>query len=145
MAMLDFIRLIYAAQNFKIAPTAEFVEFTDLTHEEVSQHNVTPDLIEIFARMKVTFEGTPPESNKVLNLMIGDWVEAHTAPLTEQLHNQLKKHFNDNYPGSDFTELDQVEDTAIWADQLDFMPEIEEGTNTMHIDIELVLHGEPIE
>ena len=145
MAMIDFIRLVQAAKNFKINPQAEFVEFLDLTQEEVAQHNITPDLVEIFARMKLTFEGMPPESYKVLNLAIGDWVETNLAQLTDQLHNRLKQHFKDNYPGSDSSELDQIEDSAVWTDQLDYMPEVEEGINTMMIDIELVLHGEPID
>jgi hypothetical protein len=74
--------------------------------------------------------------------MIGDWVESNLEKLTPALHDELKKHFEENYPESDASALDQMEDTAIWLDQLDYMPDIDEDAKTMQIEIELVLNAE---
>lgn len=146
MPMIDFIRMVKAAsQGFALKEDFEFIEFEDLSDTDIKEHETFPDILEIIARVKVGYEGTEPDSYKVLNLMIGDWVESHIDKLTDVLHARLKGHFDQHYPGSDATELDQLQDTAIWTDQLDYMPDVDENSKTMVIDIDLVLHGEPID
>jgi len=141
MATIDFIRLIDAAKKIKITKF-DFVEFDDLSKFDIEEHKSFPDLLEIFARIKLSFEGEVPESYKALNLFIGDWVNDNLAELTKVIHAELKKHMSGNYPGSDTSALDSEEDSAIWTDQLDYMPDVDD--KSMVVDIELVLHGEPI-
>jgi hypothetical protein len=144
--LLDFIRMVNASQSFKIQDKFEFVSFEDVTAEHLDQGDISiPTELDIWAAVKITYDGKPPESYKALNLMIGDWVEAHLSPLTVAIHEELKEHFSENYPESHHEELDQVEDTAIWTDQLDYMPRLDESTKSMIIEIELVLNAEPIE
>jgi hypothetical protein len=144
MALLDFIRQIEATKNFNLQDKFEFVEFNDVSYEEIQEKNEFPETLEIWARVNVPYTGNPPESYKVLNLMIGDWVEEHLELLTETIHKKLKDHFSENYPDSDTSELDSLDETVIWTDQLDYMPEDIEDKKTMDIEIELVLHGEPL-
>jgi len=142
MPIIDFIRMVHAAQNFTIKDEFEFVEFEDITQQDISEDRSFPDVLEIMARVKIGYDGTPPESYKVLNLMIGDWVEKNMGQLTDIIHSRLLTHFEENYPESDATELKQLENSAIWTDQLDYMPDVDEEGKSMVIDIELVLHGE---
>jgi len=135
--MLDFIRLVKAAQSVAISNDYEFIGFDDISALEQS-----PEVIEIWAKVKLTYEGTLPESYKTLNLLIGDWVEDNLQRLTKTLHTELKEHFEENYPDHDTSELEQIEDTAIWTDQLDYMPIIDESSKSMIIEIELVLEAE---
>ena len=143
--LLDFIRKINAAQNFDLKDNFEFIAFDDISAEHIKGNNEAPDMLEIWAAVKVLFEGDVPESYKVLNLMIGDWVESNISKLTPTIHLELKKHFQENYPESDAMELDQMDDTAIWLDQLDYMPEIDLKNKSIVIEIELVLNAELIE
>ena len=143
--LLDFMRKINAAQNFDLKDNFEFIAFDDISAEHIAEHNEVPECLEIWAAVKIHFEGDVPESYKVLNLMIGDWVESNVPRLTPVIHQALKEHFEKNYPDSDIGELDQIEDSAIWLDQLDFMPEIDPENKTMLVEIELVLNAEPLE
>jgi len=145
MSLLDFVRIINASQNFKIHDDFKFVNFEDMTFEAMDADVTLPTSMEIFAEMKISYKGEPPESYKALNLMIGDWVEKNTDSLSDTIHSKLKEHVIKNYPDSDMADLEDPETTAIWLDQLDYMPEIDSDKNEITIEIELVLHAEPIE
>jgi hypothetical protein len=142
--LLDYIRQVYASQKFSIGDDFEFKEFDDITPEGISEKEPTPEAMEIWAAVKVPFTGEIPESYKVLNLMIGDWVAKKEKELTKALHKNLADHLKKNYPDSDASGLEESEDSAIWLDQLDYMPRIDEDDKSIVIEIELVLDTEPI-
>ena len=114
--ILDIVRTVNAAKNMKLKDTFQFMEFDDVS-KEVEKDG--PDTLEIWAAVKVPFEGTLPESYKVLNLLIGDWVGKHKDELTKVIHDKLKGHFKQHYPESDLSEFDGTEETSIWLDQLE--------------------------
>jgi hypothetical protein len=130
-----------AAQGFSIKDNFEFVQFEDIGEASA----VVPEEFEFWAVMKIYYDGAIPDNYKTLNLLIGDWVEQNMTPLTTSVHEQLKRHFSSFYPESDVSDLDQVEDTAIWTDQLDYMPMVNPSDKSMSIEIELVLHAESID
>lgn len=139
------VRIINAAKNFKIKDDFEFISFDDITKEDV-ENGDSPETIDIWAAVKILYDGKLPESYKALNLMIGDWVEKNITPLTEVLHKELRDHFKEHYPDSDHDELQQLDESAIWTDQLDYMPaKTSEDEKSLVIEIELVLHAEPVE
>lgn len=143
--MLDiFVRTISAASKFSLKPDFEFISFDDVSAEDMEDKDSVPGELDLWAAVKVFYDGQVPESYKALNLLIGDWVEKNVDALTRVLHEQLKQHFGSNYPESEISDLDQVEDSAVWLDQLDYMPILKPGDNSMTIEIELVLHAEPI-
>jgi len=142
--MLDFVRKIMAEQTFSLAGKPEFLEFDDVTGETITEYTPVPNVLDIYATVKIGYQGAVPESYKALNLIIGDWVEAHMADLTKLIHDNLKNHFSTYYPESDASGLDE-EDTAIWTDQLDYLPVVNPGEKTIEIEIELVLTAEPME
>jgi hypothetical protein len=140
--LIDYIRQVYASQKFSLKDDFEFVEFDDITSEGISETEPTPEAIEIWAAVQVPFSGELPESYKVLNLMIGDWVAKNEKDLTKVIHEKLAEHFKKNYPDSDTSDLSSSEDSAIWLDQLDYMPRTEDGKKSLTIEIELVLDTE---
>ena len=144
MSLLDFVRIINANQNFKIHDDFKFVGFEDMTFEAMDADVALPTSMEIFAEVKISYDGEPPESYKALNLIIGDWVEKNVDTLSDIIHSKLKEHVEKNYPDSDTKELDDTETTALWMDQLDYMPRIDSDKNEITIEIELVLHAEPL-
>ena len=141
--LIDLVRMVNAAKNLKLGDTFEFVKFDDIS-KEIEQDG-PEETIEIWASVKVPFTGKIPESYKILNLVIGDWVSDHGEELTKVLHDKLVGHFKEHYPDSDTSELGGGEETSIWMDQLDYMPRVEEDKNEMTIEIDLVLHPEPVE
>ena len=142
--LIDYIRQVYASKKFNIENDFEFIEFDDITSEGISEKEPTPEAVEIWAAVKVSFKGELPESYKVLNLMIGDWVAKKETDLTKVLHKNLAEHFKKNYPDSDASGIEDSEDSAIWLDQLDYMPRVDEDNKSLTIEIELVLDTEPI-
>jgi hypothetical protein len=143
--LVDYVRIVHAAQKLKLKKDFEFIEFDDIAKETMDENSPIPDHIEIWAAVKVPYEGEIPESYKTLNLIIGDWVNSNQNALTKVLHQRLTDHFKEHYPNSEVGNLsEEVEDTAIWLDQLDYMPRIHEGENYMVIEIELILETEQI-
>lgn len=140
--MLEFIRKIRAAQNFTLKDDYTFLKFEDISAEKPIE---TPDELDIWAVVKINFEGELPGSYRALNMVIWDWVEKNHKTLTENLHEQLVSHFDNNYPGTDHSELKTLEDSVIWEDQLDYMPVVNEEEKALTIEIELILHAEEIE
>jgi len=144
MSLIDHIRQINAQKNFKIKDDFNIEGFDDLT-EELND----PDHVEIWAEVEIGFEGQMPESYRVLNAIIGDWVEANVEKLTKAIHPKLVEHFKTFYPETDISAIDEefeiMEDSPIWLDQLDYMPKSKEGSKKMTIEIELVLESEPFE
>jgi len=136
--LVDYIRLINATQKFKIRDDFEFLELDDVSLEELAEDETTPDHLEIWASVRIFYEGEVPDSYKALNLIIGDWVESHEDELTEAIHEKLKDHVAEKYPQASH-ELDMGE-SSIWLDQLDYMPRAEdEDKKALDIEIELVL------
>jgi hypothetical protein len=140
----DFIRIVNAAKNFKIKDDFEFISFDDITQEDV-ENGDSPETIDIWAAVKISYNGKMPESYKALNLMIGDWVEKNLSSLTEVLHKELRGHFEEHYPESNSEDLESLDESVVWTDQLDYMPaKSSEDEKSLVIEIELVLHAEPV-
>ena len=145
MLLTDFVRIVNAAKKFKIKDNFDFISFDNIT-EETGGLKEGPESIEIWAAIKIYYEGEIPDSYKALNLIIGDWVEKNQSELTKVIHSELKTHFKEEYEDKiDIESLDELDDSAIWLDQLDYMPGNIEDEKALTIEIELVLHAEPIE
>lgn len=142
MSTLDFVRLMHAKQKLKINDDFEFIEFEDITADGLRPTSPIPDNVEMWATVKLTYTGEIPDSYRTLNFMIGDWVEKNQKKLTDVIHKELQRHFGEKYPGSE-TDLDG-DGTAIWIDQLDYMPRIDDDKNSIIIEIELVMDTEPL-
>ncbi len=143
MLVNDFMRIVNAAKNFKIKEDFEFISFDDITKEDV-ENGDTPDTIDIWAAVKIFYDGKLPDSYKALNLIIGDWVEKNVDSLTEVIHKELRDYFLEHYPESNSEDLEQLDESVIWTDQLDYMPaKSSEDEKSLVIEIELVLHAEP--
>lgn len=140
--IIDYMRLVNAAKKFKIKDDFEFVNLDDVSSEHIEEHKAVPDLLEIWAAVKIFYDGEIPDSYKSLNLIIGDWVNKNIKPLNDVIHDELKEHFNTFYEDSSLEDPEDIEDTSIWKDQLDYMPIIDEKKKSMMIEIELVLHAE---
>mgnify|MGYP006289598325 CR=1 FL=1 len=137
------VRAANAGKKFKLKDDFKFVEFNDITAEGIQEDSPVPDQIEIWAAVEIYYDGEVPESYKVLNLMIGDWVEKNEEKLNTIINEELQRHFKEHYPNADF-DLEE-DDTAIWLDQLDYMPRIDAGPNSIIIEVELVMEAEPLE
>lgn len=144
MLLTDFVRVVNAAKKFTIKDKFEFISFDDITHE-IGGLKSDPESIEIWAAVKIFYDGTLPDSYKALNLIIGDWVEKNSKELSKVLHSELKDHFKDKYKDSNSDDLDELDHSVIWQDQLDYMPTNPEDEKALVIEIELVLHAEPVE
>lgn len=144
----EFVRMINAAKKFKIKDDFEFIGFDQISPEDLPTHENIPGLIEIWAAIKIFYEGEIPDSYKSLNLMIGDWVEKNHIKLSKVLYPELHEYFEKEYPKIDSSEFETKEfeeQSVVWLDQLDYMPVIDEDENAMIIEVELVLGTETLE
>lgn len=141
--MIEQIKLVQAKKKFKIKDGFEFIEFDDVSKEVARPEGAIPDTFEVWAAIKLDYEGQIPDSYRTLNMAIWDWVDDHKKELADVIHDQLRKHLEDYYPQA-ISDLNG-EETAIWEDQLDYMPRIDEDRDTIIIEVELVMTAEPID
>ena len=140
-----------ASQNFKLKDV-EFESFTDIGKTDLvhkvenkdtgeSSTLFDADMFEIVADLKIKYEGNPPESYRVLNAMIMDWVDDNENDLKKIINPQLKSFLEKEYPEIDASDLEEDFDDYIWEDQVDYHPSID-GDNTIRFTLELVLSVE---
>lgn len=101
--------------------------------------------IEAWAKLRIAYEGEPPENYRVLNSIIMDWVDDHDENLKKTINPELKAFLHDQYKNIDISHLDENFDDYIWEDQVDYMAEIDENNKEIKFVVELVLEVEETE
>jgi len=139
----DFVKAVNAGRKFKIKDDFKFVEIHDVSAEGIGADSPVPDQLEMWTAIEIYYEGEIPDSYKILNLTIGDWVENNEEDINDKINEELHRHFKEHYPNADFDVED--DDSTIWLDQLDYMPQINPDDNSIIIEIELVMSAEPLE
>jgi hypothetical protein len=134
-----------ASENFKLKE-AIFLGFDNIKVEEENSvdnndEGFSAD-IDVWASIKVDYEGIPPESYRVLNRMLQDWVDNHESDLKQMINPKLTDFLKEKYDNLDISDLNQDFDDYIWEDQVDYMPEIDEDKKTIQFTVELVLEIE---
>lgn len=132
-----------AAKNFRLKK-AKFNNFEKIDIDEVKDlpDDEVDDLmahVEVWANYTIEYDGDPPDSYRVLNAMIQDWVDSHEKELKKEVNPNLIAFLNDQYKYVDTSDLNKDFDDYIWEDQVDYMPEIDEDKNEINFVIELVL------
>jgi hypothetical protein len=134
-----------AADNFKIGK-ASFVCFEKIDIDEQKiQIDKDEDFsanIEVWALISLEYSGIPPNSYRVINRIIQDWVDEHESELKKIINPKLGSFLKDNYQDIDVSDLNADFDDYIWEDQVDYLPEIKEKDHKIEITIELVLDVE---
>lgn len=137
-----------AAKNFRFKGI-EFAGFEDISTTEIEESlknfDTVPEIyeddeqIDIWANLVLRYEGEPPDSYRVLNSMIMDWVDANDKQIKKILNPELSDFLKDKYPEIDLSDLNEDFDDYIWEDQVDYYPEIDEDDKKINFVIELVL------
>lgn len=134
-----------ASDNFRLKEVS-FVGFDKIDiDEENSVDNNDEEFsadIDVWAKISIKFEGALPDSYRVLNRIIQDWVDDHDKDLKEMINPVLSDFLKDNYENLDVSDLDKDFDDYIWEDQVDYMPEVEEDKKKIQFTVELVLEVE---
>lgn len=131
-----------AAENFKLGKVS-FVRFEkmDINEQKVQvegEEDFSAD-IEVWAVVSFDYTGTPPDSYRVMNRIIQDWVDDHDAELKKIINPKLSSFLKDNYHDIDISDLNEDFDDYIWEDQVDYLPDVKEKDHKIEVTIELVL------
>lgn len=141
---------IIASRNFSFEDLKfegfEDISETSFRHELSVQKEDTLESYEdefkqldIWAHMSVAFKGEPPESYRVLNSIVLDYVDDKESEIKKEINPKLKKFLSDQFLEIDVEDLDEIEDDYIWEDQVDYFPGVDPEDNRLHFFIELVL------
>lgn len=141
---------LLASQNFKFGDVV-FKGFDSVDEYEsegtinIKRDNIDQEIehdynqLDIWAELSISYEGDCPESYRVINSMIMDWVDGNEDKLKELINPELKKFLNDKFPDIDDSDLDTDFDDYIWEDQVDYTPEVDQEEKKIDFSIELVL------
>jgi len=139
-----------AAKNLKLKEVC-FVDFDAIDMEEMDATITGSDLeefsatVEISANLKIGYEGDLPDSYRVLNSMLQDWVDDHDADLKKIINPKLIPFLKEHYKNVDVSDLKQDFDDYIWEDQVDYTPEIDEAKKEIKFSVDMVLEVEEID
>jgi hypothetical protein len=134
-----------ASENFKLKEVS-FIGFDKIDIDETNTvENKDEDFsvdIEIWANLSIEYEGVPPDSYRVLNRMLQDWVDDNDQTLKKLINPNLSEFLKEKYENLDVSDLNQDFDDYIWEDQVDYMPDIDEEKKKIDFNVELVLEIE---
>lgn len=134
-----------AAENFKLKDIT-FNGFDAINVEEekklLDNNSDFSAGIDIWAELSIKYEGIPPESYRILNKMIQDWVDDNEKDIKKIINPKLAPFLKERYDSIDLTDLNEDFDDYIWEDQVDYMPEVDEKSKKITFVIELVLEIE---
>lgn len=136
-----------AAKNLKLKDVS-FVDFEAIDIEEMGATITGSDLeefsstVEVSANLKIGYEGDLPDSYRVLNSMLQDWVDDHDEDLKKIINPKLIPFLKEHYKNVDVSDLKQDFDDYIWEDQVDYTPEIDEDKKEVKFSVDLVLEVE---
>jgi hypothetical protein len=137
-----------AADNFKLKDVS-FVDFEAIDIDEVVQSDPKVDSFEaevdILANMRLSYDGVPPESYRVLNGMIQDWVEDHKEAVRKAINPKLFSFLKEKYPNADLSDLHEDFDDYIWDEQVDYTPDVNEKEKVIDFTLEIVLDVEDVD
>lgn len=137
----------FARKNLKLKDVS-FVDFDSIDLEEMDASITEADLqdfsasVEVSANLKITYEGELPESYRILNSMLQDWVDDHDEELKKVINPKLIPFLKEHYKDVDVSDLKEDFDDYIWEDQVDYMPEIDEDKKEIKFVVDLVLEVE---
>jgi len=135
-----------ALQAAKAASKSSFklkdLKFVDIYNVSEKISSVNEEELDIWATLCVYYEGTAPESYRVLNSMVMDYTEENKKEIGDLLALPLKSFLNERYPRVDLSELDNDVSDFIFEEQVDFVPEIEEDSKRIMFQVEMVVELE---
>ena len=140
---------IAAEDHFKLGK-AEFDGFdkidTDPGELELSGDDLeeVADQLDVWAKIRIKYEGDPPENYRVMNKMIMDWVEDNESELSKLINPELIAYLKDQYEDVNVDDLDKDLDDYIWEDQVDYYPDVDEDKKEIKFIVELVLDLEDV-
>lgn len=134
-----------ASENFKLKEASflgfDNVEIDEENAVENNEEEFSAD-IEAWTNISIEYEGTLPDSYRVLNRMLQDWVDDHEKDLKKMINPKLTDFLKEKYKNLDVSDLNQDFDDYIWEDQVDYMPDIDEDNKKIKFIVELVLEVE---
>ena len=94
-----------ASENFKLKD----VEFEGFDGIEINEENKVIDdkedfeaYMDIWANLSIGFSGSPPESYRIINKMLQDWVEDNESKIKKIINPKLIPFLKENYEDIDF-------------------------------------------
>jgi hypothetical protein len=139
-----------AAKNLKLKDVS-FIDFDSIDMEEMKASITEADIqefsatVEVSANLRITYDGEPPDSYRVLNSMIQDWVDDHDEDLKKIINPKLIPFLKEHYKDLDTSDLKEDFDDYIWEDQVDYMPEIDENKKEIRFSLDLVLDVDEVD
>jgi hypothetical protein len=106
---------------------------------EMSEYEQEYNQLDIWAHLSIDFQGELPDSYRVLNSIVLDWVEEHQEELAKIIDPKLIPFLQDKFEDLDVSDLTESFGEFIWEDQTDYNVGIDEDDGRLHFCVELVL------
>lgn len=143
-----------ASKNFSFKDFS-FVSFIDIGKIEASDKirdvlngNIeteisSVDVLDIVARLALTYKGDFPKSYRVLNSMIMDWVDSNEKKIIDAIRPKIESYLRAEYPEVEFGDMDNAEE-LLWEEQVDYHPEVDADSGKVYFIVDLMLGIEEV-
>lgn len=128
-----------ANSSLTFGSAVTIVEVHDAGARDIGSEGFDPDDFVIVVDMSIPFSGDAPESARVLNAMVMDWVGANIQALDSMIREPISDFLEENYPSIDIGSILDGDQLLIWEDQVDYLVSVEKEGDILHFTIETLL------
>lgn len=143
--MIQAMRII-ASEKFKFKDLSfngfDKVDTTEIMGTEEEDDEEFDSQVDVWAKFSLSFDGIPPDSYRVLNTMLMDYVDDNITKIKTLVNQQLVPYLKEQYKDIDLSDLTDDFGDYIWEDQVDYMPEVDEENGLITFVVEMVLDVE---
>jgi len=150
MSAIEAAKMVCAA-SFVLGADPRFEGFDDIGEMmlsnmtslrdsgELSEYEQEYMQLDISAHLSIGYTGELPDSYRVLNSIVLDWIEEHQEDLKNLVNPNLIPFLKDKFKDLDVSDLKEDFDEYIFEDQVDYNVCIDEEEGRLHFCVELVL------
>ena len=136
------IQALKSISPFKIHGDLALEDIQNVHAPDEAMAEFAPEDIDIYAGVSVSHSGELPESARVLNAIVMDYVDANRTDLENLVLPSIRTLLSENYPEMDTSPLEGPSEGLLNADQVDYHAGIDPQTGKLHFDVEILLDFE---
>lgn len=125
------------ASTMKLVGPVAIQSIHDAGSRELNAGDIDEDHTTLMVEVSVSYTGDLPESLRVINALVLDWVSANILDIEEAIRAPLTEYLEEEYPEVDYSEMLDDEAELVWTDQVDYLVSVDEEEKEVHFSIEI--------
>ena len=128
-----------ASSSLKLSQDLTLQEIHDGGSRAANEGEIDPSDFIVMADVSVPFTGEVPDSARILNAIVTEWVMANAQAVDAAIRQPVGDYLAEYYPEIDLGSVLGSENLLIWEDQVDYRAAYNQEDNLIHFTVETLL------